>query len=111
MAKNNPLFTHLKNGLKNARSTPPQFSTLAMGFTKAQMAKMDLKKPRLIWYDAGTKTFYDQGDSTKIKKSEYSKINMMNFKKNNPITDLQYYIPITTETISTISEAEQSIKK
>ena len=97
MAKNQ-LFNHLKDGLKNANSAPPQFSTLVMGFTKEQMLRMDLKKPRLVWYDAITKKFYDQGDSTKIKKSDYSKINSSNFKKTDPIS-LQYYIPMTTTII------------
>lgn len=95
----NQLFTHLKNGLKNANSAPPSLSTLALGFTKMQMLKMDLKKPRLIWYDVETKTFYDQGDSTKIKKKDWSKVNQSNFKKNAPLTNLQYYIPINDNMI------------
>lgn len=94
------IFNQLKNGLRNAKSAPPQMSTLAMGFTTMQMAKMDLKKPRLIWYDASTKTFYDQGDSTKIKKSEWQKINQFNFKKDRPVTNLQYYIPINNALIN-----------
>ena len=61
---------------------------------------MDLKKPRLIWYDAASQTYYDQGDSTKIKKSQYSKINSSNFKKDRPIKDLEYYIPINQEIIN-----------
>jgi hypothetical protein len=93
MAKNQ-LFNYLKSGLHKANSEPPRTNTLVMGFTKAQVAKMDFKKPRLIWYDAFTKTFYDQGDSTKIKKSEWKNINAANFKKNAPITNLHYYIPI-----------------
>lgn len=95
----NQLFNNLKSGLRRANSAPPQYSTLALGFTKIQMAKMDLKKPRLIWYDATTKTFYDQGDSTKIKKSDWTKVNQMTFKKNNPIPNLQYYIPINNALI------------
>lgn len=95
----NSLFNQLKNGLKKANSAPPQFSTVVMGFTKEQMLRMDLKKPRLVWYDSVTKKFYDQGDSTKIKKSEYSKINSMNFKKDKPIA-LEYYIPINNTIIT-----------
>jgi hypothetical protein len=71
-----------------------------MGFTKAQVAKMDFKKPRLIWYDAMTRTFYDQGDSTKIKKSEWKKIGPSTFKKDNPLTNLHYYIPINDTIIA-----------
>lgn len=97
MAKNQ-LFNHLMSGLKKANSEPPKVSTLVMGFTKEQMLIMDVKKPRLVWYDAETKTFYDQGDSTKISKSKYPKINSTNFKKNKPI-NLQYYIPINNTII------------
>jgi hypothetical protein len=95
----NNLFNQLKNGLKKANASPPQFSTVVMGFTKEQMFRMDLKKPRLVWYDAISKTFYDQGDSTKIKKSDYSKINSTNFKKDKPIV-LEYYIPINNAIIT-----------
>jgi hypothetical protein len=95
----NNLFNSLKNGLRKANSAPPTCSTLALGFTKMQMAKMDLKKPRLIWYDALTKTFYDQGDSTKIKKSDWTKVNHLTFKKDAPLNNLQYYIPINNDLI------------
>ena len=95
----NQLFNQLMGGLRNARSAAPEHDTLAMGFTKTQMLTMNVKKPRLIWYDAATQTFYDQGDSTKIKKSEYTKINSMNFKKSRPMNDLQYYIPINNTVI------------
>ena len=87
-------FNQLKGRLKNARSQPPVISTAALGFTGEQMMKMNLKRPRLIWYDAMSKKFYDQGDSTKIKKSDWMKINSTNFKKDKPIDDLRYYIPI-----------------
>jgi len=106
MAKNQ-LFDYLKNGLHNANSAPPETSTLAMGFTKFQMIKMDLKKPRLIWYDAEKKQFFDQGDSTKIKKSEWKKISQDNYKKDKPLTNLQYYIPISD---SMMLVAEQPVK-
>lgn len=109
MAKNQ-LFEHLKNGLRKANSAPPQHSCLVMGFTKIQMLKMDLKKPRLVWYDALSKTFYDQGDSTKIKKEDWAKINMMNFNHDKPLTDLQYYIPITSDTMTTLKETERSVR-
>jgi hypothetical protein len=95
----NQLFNHLKSGLKKANSAPPQYSTLVMGFTKEQMFKMDLKRPRLVWYDAVSKRFYDQGDSTKIKKSDYSKINALNFNSDKPIV-LEYYIPINNTIIN-----------
>ena len=95
----NNLFNQLKSGLRNAKSAPPQFSTLAMGFTKTQMLTMDVKKPRLVWYDALSKTFYDQGDSTKIKKSDYTKINSTNYKKDKPL-QMQYYIPINNDIIA-----------
>lgn len=95
----NQLFNQLMGGLRNARSAQPEIDTLAMGFTKTQMLTMNVKKPRLIWYDASTKTFYDQGDSTKIKKSDYTKINATNFKKTHPMSDLQYYIPINNAVI------------
>jgi hypothetical protein len=106
MAKNQ-LFNHLQNGLHKANSEPPRISTLVMGFTKSQVAKMDFKKPRLIWYDAFTKTFYDQGDSTKIKKSEWKKITATSFKKDAPIANLHYYIPIN-DTI--MKESNQPLK-
>jgi hypothetical protein len=96
----NQLFQHLKSGLHRADSNAPYTSTLALGFTKIQMMKMDLKKPRLIWYDVSTKTFYDQGDSTKIKKSDWTKVNQFTFKKDKPITNLQYYIPINNDLIA-----------
>ena len=110
MANNNKLFNSLKNGLHRANSEPPKFSALVMGFTKAQMLKMDLKRPRLIWYDAITKKFYDQGDSTKIKKDDWSKFNSMNFKKDMPLNDLQYYIPIGGE-VAMLNEAEKSAQE
>ena len=91
----NNLFSQLMGNLKKANSNPPAFDTIALGFTKAQMLKMDMKKPRLIWYDAKTKAFYDQGDSTKIKKKDWTKINATNYKKDKCLTDLQYYIPIS----------------
>jgi hypothetical protein len=87
----NQLFNQLKNGLRKADGPRPEKSTVAIGFTKFQMLKMDLKKPRLVFYDAQTDTFYDQGDSTKIKKTEWCKINQSNFKKNVPMKNLQYY--------------------
>lgn len=90
----NNLFSQLMGNLKKANSNPPAFDTIALGFTKAQMLKMDMKKPRLIWYDAATKSFYDQGDSTKIKKKDWTKINATNYKKDKKMSDLQYYIPI-----------------
>jgi hypothetical protein len=101
-------FNQLKSGLKNAERDTPKVSLLALGFTKAQMAKMSLKKPRLIWYDAATKTYYDQGDSTKIKKSDWTKTNQLTFKKNNPMNDLVYYIPINN---SLVSDSNQVVYK
>ena len=88
------LFDQLKGNLKNANSTPPAMSCVALGFTQAQMLTMKLNKPRLIWYDALTKTFYDQGDSTKIKKANWLKVNANNFNKDVPMNNLKYYIPI-----------------
>ena len=82
----NNLFSQLMGNLKKANSNPPAFDTIALGFTKAQMLKMDMKKPRLIWYDAKTKSFYDQGDSTKIKKKDWTKINATNYKKDKCLT-------------------------
>ena len=101
-------FNQLKGNLKKADRDTPKTSMLALGFTKAQMAKMSLKKPRLIWYDAVTKMYYDQGDSTKIKKSDWTKTNQMNFKKDKPMSDLSYYIPIDN---STESASDQVVYK
>lgn len=95
----NNLFNMLASGLRKA-SVKPAHDTLAMGFTTQQIFTGRMKKPRLIWYDAKTQTYYDQGDSTKIKKSQYSKINATNFKKDKPINDLGYYIPINQEIIN-----------
>lgn len=96
----NQLFNQLKNGLRKADGAHPEHSTVAIGFTKFQMVKMDLKKPRLVFYDKKTDTFYDQGDSTKIKKSEWCKINESNFKKNVPMKNLQYYCILNEETVA-----------
>lgn len=93
-------FNTLKGRLKHAEREVPAIGTLALGFTKSQMMKMSLKKPRLVWYDAATKTFYDQGDSTKIKKSDWTKVDQFTFKKNAPMKDLQYYIPINSAIVS-----------
>lgn len=95
----NQLFNMLANGLRKAAVKPAQ-DTLAMGFTRQQIFTGKMKKPRLIWYDAATQTYYDQGDSTKINKSQYSKINSSNFKKDKPIKDLEYYIPINQTIIN-----------
>lgn len=89
----------LANGLRKA-AVKPNSDTLAMGFTRQQIFTGQMKKPRLIWFDAASQTYYDQGDSTKIKKSQYSKINASNFKKDRPIKDLEYYIPINQEIIN-----------
>ena len=102
MAKN-MLFEHLKSGLRNANGAPPSNSCVALGFTKVQVLTMNFRKPRLIWY----KTFYDQGDSTKIKKSNWTKINSENFKKGNPISNLQYYIPMND---TMIAESNQPLE-
>lgn len=99
MGKNN-LLAMLSSGLRDAERQIPECDTLAMGFTKIQMLKMDLKKPRLIWFDSASKIFYDQGDSTKISKSQYSKITAKNFKKDRPINNLKYYIPINNTIIA-----------
>lgn len=96
----NNLFNMLSSNLKNANSQPPMFNTIALGFTKTQVFTANFKKPRLIFYHAGTKTFYDQGDSTKIKKNKWSQINESNYKSDKPIKDLQYYIPISTAMIA-----------
>ena len=90
----NNLFSQLMGNLKRANSQPPAYDTIVLGFTKAQMLRMDMKKPRLFWYDSASKQFYDQGDSTKIKKNKWTSINATNFKKDKVLTDLQYYIPI-----------------
>ena len=95
----NNLFNMLANGLRKA-AVKPNSDTLAMGFTRQQIFTGQMKKPRLIWFDAASQTYYDQGDSTKIKKSQYSKINASNFKKDRPIKDLEYYIPINQEIIN-----------
>lgn len=95
----NNLFNMLASGLRKA-AVKPATDTLAMGFTRQQIFTGQMKKPRLIWYDAASQTYYDQGDSTKIKKSQYSKINSSNFKKDRPIKDLEYYIPINQEIIN-----------
>ena len=92
-------FNKLKGKLRNAKSQAPMMSTAALGFTDSQIWTMQLKKPRLIWFHAPTQTFYDQGDSTKIKKSEWTKINDSNFKKDKPMKDLKYYIPIDGEIV------------
>lgn len=106
MAKNN-LFEHLKSNLRNADRDIPNMSTLALGFTKKQIAKLDMKHPRLIWYDMFTRKFYDQGDSTKKSKSDWHKINSTNFDKSKPLTDLSYYIPINNQIMT---EAENQNK-
>ena len=101
-------FNQLKSGLRNADRDTPNGSLLALGFTKAQVAKMSLKKPRLIWYDAETKTYYDQGDSTKIKKDDWTKTNQSTFKKDAPMKNLMYYIPINN---SLVSESDKIVYK
>lgn len=93
-------FNTLKGRLKHADRDVPKTSLLALGYTNAQMIKMSLKKPRLVWFDAASKTFYDQGDSTKIKKSDWTKTNQLTFKKDAPMKDLKYYIPINNELVA-----------
>ena len=101
-------FNQLKSGLRRADRETPNTSLLALGFTKSQMAKMSLKKPRLIWFDFDTKTYYDQGDSTKIKKSDWTKTNHLTFKKTSPMKDLAYYIPIDN---SLVNDSDQVVYK
>ena len=78
MAKNKltslPLFQMLANGLRDINDGCPENDCLVIGFTDKQMAKMDLKHPRLIWYESKSKTFFDQGDSTLIRQKEWYKI-------------------------------------
>lgn len=99
MAKKNNLFNMLKNGLRDAEKDKPNEDLLAMGFTNIQMKKMDLKRPRLIWYDSETEKYYDQGDSTFIKKSDYTKINKNTFKKDRPMDNLKYYVIINQRVV------------
>lgn len=103
----NNLFSMLMNGLRNAKNAPPDHSLLAIGFTKQQMLTKNLKKPRLIWYDKSSNTYYDQGDSTKIPKSKWNNINATNFKKDKPMNNLDYYI-IMNQT--TVAESDKPLK-
>jgi hypothetical protein len=103
---NNPLFKMLSNGLRDAKSNSlPEKDLLCIGFTDIQMKRMDLKRPRLIWFDSNSETFYDQGDSTLIKKEDWYKINAMTFKKNNPMSNLNKYVILTRDTLK---EAENT---
>lgn len=108
----NNLMSMVKNGLTDADKQMPEKDILAMGFTKDQVKHMNpvalamlmMKKgsglnPKLIWFDAATGKFYNQGDAAKINKSEYSKINAQNFKKDKPINNLKYYVPINNAMI------------
>lgn len=99
----NQLFEKLKNGLHNAKSEPPKTDTLAMGFTKLQIVKMDMKHPRLIWYDAEKNVFYDQGDSTTYDKKKLEAINSKTCKRNKPMKDLAYYVPVNTNMVKDIT--------
>ena len=103
----NNLMSMIKKGLADADKQHPNTDALVMGFTKDQVRNMNPMalamlmrkkgsglKPKLIWFDAASDTFYDQGDATKINKSEYDKINATNFKKDTPLTKLKYYVPI-----------------
>lgn len=110
MAKNKltsmPLFNMLAKGLRDVKKDAlPEKDILAMGFTDKQMARMDLKHPRLIWYDAKTKTFYDQGDSTLIKRKDWYKINEKTFNNNRPMSTLQKYVILSKDTLK---EAEHT---
>ena len=69
------------------------------------MLKMDLKHPRLIWYDAKSKTFFDQGDSTLIRQKEWYKINANNYNKNRPMSTLKKYVILNNKTLK---EAENT---
>lgn len=95
----NNLFSMLSSGLRDADKEVPENDLLAMGFTKAQVAMFKFKDPRLIWYDAKTKTFYDQGDSRKVNKSKYKDITAKTAKKDKPIKNLKYYIPINQQIV------------
>lgn len=95
----NNLFSMLSSGLRDADKELPETDILAMGFTKAQVAMFKLRDPRLIWFDAKSKTFYDQGDSRKTSKSKYKDITAKTFKKDKPIKNLKYYIPINQQIV------------
>lgn len=109
MAKNKltslPLFNMLANGLRDISNSYPEDDCLAIGFTDKQMLKMDLKHPRLIWYDAKSKTFFDQGDSTLIRQKEWYKINANNYNKNRPMSTLKKYVILNNKTLK---EAENT---
>lgn len=110
MAKNKmmqtPLFGMLLNGLRDVQKDAlPEEDLLAIGFTERQMKRMDLKHPRLIWFDAKSKTFYDQGDASLMKQKDWYSINEKTFKRNKPLDSLSKYCILKT---SVLKEAEQT---
>ena len=108
----NNLMSMVKNGLTDADKQKPENDILAMGFTKDQVKHMNpialamlmTKKgsglrPKLLWFDAESGIFYNQGDAAAMNKSDYAKINATNFKKDKPVNNLKYYVPINNEII------------
>ena len=90
----NPMLQKLLNNLRNAKDEKPTQDTILLGYTKLQIKTLNLKKPRLVWFDAASGNFYDQGDSTAIKKADWYKINKDNYKKTTVMKNLEYYVLI-----------------
>ena len=94
---NNPMVKALLDNLRKASEEKPSEDMLLLGYTKIQMRTMQLKKPRLIWFDKASGTFYDQGDATLMKKADWYKVDKDNFKKDRPMHNLEYYVLCTKE--------------
>ena len=103
----NPMVKRLLDNLRNAKDDKPSQDTIALGYTKIQMRTLNLKKPRLIWFDAESGIFYDQGDSTAIKKADWYKVNKDNFKKTTPMKNLEYYVLIDRNLMHDIERSAQ----